>query len=610
VDGQPSIWSQPDGKGGAVQPFHLDSKSTMAQAMKSLPHGWKDGHEMWNQGRWDNWVPAKGALTMGYFTRDDIPFHFALADAFTVCDAYFSSCMGPTNTNRSHLMTGMLDIGATGGGPLLDNSPTNGAPLTWTTYPERLQQAGVSWQVYQGATGTEPFKTSPVTKTAMGDIDNPISPFNVLKFFPAIANAPAGSAIAQRAWSIRTYQQFAQDVAAGTLPQVSWLMPPALCSEHPVYTPADGATYIAAVLDALTANPEVWSKTVLFINYDENDGFFDHMVPPTPPGDASTGLSNVATTGELYAGDAKHPAGPVGPGPRVPMLVVSPWSKGSWACSQVFDHTSVIRFLEQRFGVVEPNISAWRRAVCGDLTTTLDFSKPDAGAVSVPPVTGLSAAADAQSSLPMPAVPATQGQPAQERGSRNARALPYELFVSALEQPLQRNTQLTFMNTGSVAAVFQVYSAVAPTSARRYTVAANSKLSDTWAWPASSGTVPACDLSVVGPNGFVRRVVTSGGPAVASATACYEVSQGGLSLSLSNTGAQLCVFTIQDKRYGAASRQVEVAPGQTVQQAWGLEASHRWYDLGVTVNTDSAFLRQFAGYVETGRPGVTDPSMA
>ncbi|MCR1770796.1 Non-hemolytic phospholipase C [Burkholderia glumae] len=610
IDGQPSVWQQPDGKGGYVMPFHLDSKTTKAQAMKSLPHGWLDGHQMWNHGRWDNWVPAKGSLTMGYFTRQDLPFHFALADAFTVCDAYFSSCMGPTNTNRSHLMTGMIDVAGTAGGPLLDNSPTNGVPLTWTTYPERLQAAGVSWQIYQGVTGNEPFKTSATVPTVQGDIDNPISPFNVLKFFPAFSQSAAGSALAQRGWSIRTYAQFAADIAAGSLPQISWLLPPALCSEHPVYTPADGATYIAAILDALTANPAVWSKTALFITYDENDGFFDHVVPPTPPENASYGLSNVDTTGEVYGGNAKHPAGPVGPGPRVPMFVVSPWSRGAWTCSQVFDHTSVIRFMEQRFGVMEPNISAWRRAVCGDLTSAFDFANPDASAITVSSVTGLSAAADAQSTLPMPVVPASQQQPVQEVGVRNARALPYELFVEASDDPNSGGIALTFVNTGSVAAVFQVYAAGATSSVKRYTVAAKSRLSDSWARQAAGAGQAVYDLTVTGPNGFLRRFV-SGGSTVAQqgVSACYEVSQGDLRFTLMNGGSAPCTFSLVDNRYGAAAQHVTVAAGATVQQDWSLAASHRWYDVSVSSSVDPGFLRLFAGYVETGGAGVTDPAM-
>ena len=608
IDKQISIWNQPDGKGGFVAPFHFDSKSTMAQTMSSLPHGWADGHSAWNNGRWDNWLPAKTGLTMGHFTRADIPFHYALADAFTVCDAYFSSCMGPTNTNRLHLMTGMIDVGSTGGGPLIDNTPTS--VFSWKTYPERLQQAGVSWHVYQGSDGTESFRTL-LTPTPAGstNVDYP-NPYNVLNFFSAYTAPDAAPELLANGTAKRTMADFANDAKSGTLPKVSWLLPPYLCSEHPARSPSDGATYIAAVLDALTANPETWSKTVLFITYDENDGFFDHVVPPAPPAASSDGLSNVDTSNEFYSGSAKNPAGPVGLGPRVPMYVVSPWSKGAWTCSQTFDHTSILQFLAKRFGVQEANISAWRRAVCGDLTAAFDFANPNASAVTMPPISGLSAAAAAQSGLPMPTVPATQTQPQQERGGRNARALPYELFVDAAENPSAKTVQLTFMNTGGVAAVFQVYSANAPTSVKRYTVAANTKLSDTWAQQQSAGVPLVYDLTVVGPNGFIRRFASAGAVgAMPEATVCYEISQGDLSLNLSNAGAASSVFTVTDNRYGVPAQTVTVLAGKTTQLAWSLSTSKRWYDISVTSDTDAHFLRRFAGHVETGAAGITDPSM-
>lgn len=613
IDGQASIWQQPNGNGGYVMPFHLDSQTTSAQALNSLPHGWPDGHAAWDSGRWDGWVPAKGALTMGHFERSDIPFHYALADSFTVCDSYFASCLGPTNPNRVHLMTGMLDVAGSAGGPLLSNSPPTSAGLTWTTYPQRLQQAGISWQIYQGVTGSEPFKTSPTIPTSgYGDLDNPDSPYNVMSLFPAITKAPAGSPLAEHAWSIRTYAQFTSDIAGGTLPQVSWLCPPALCSEHPWYHPADGATYIAAILDSLTANPAVWSKTALFIMYDENDGLFDHVVSPTPPDGAGTGLSNIDTTGEIYQGSSAYPAGPVGLGARVPMFVVSPWSKGAWTCSQVFDHTSVIRFMEKRFGVSEPNISAWRRAVSGDLMSAFDFENPNDAAIAVPSIAGLSAAADAQTSLPYPTVPTVQGQPRQEPGTRNARALPYELTVDAIDESSSSAVRLDFVNTGHVAAVLQVYLPKSvQASTRRYTVAAGTRLSDTFAWQTATTGSAAYELTVLGPNGFLRRFAASK-PAVAkqNVTIAHEIHDGDLHLLLTNGGPTPCVFQLVDNRYGAHPQSVTVRAGETIPYRWSLVASHRWYDISVTSNLDSGFLRQFAGYVETGAPGVTDPSMA
>jgi phospholipase C, phosphocholine-specific, Pseudomonas-type len=610
IDNEASIWNQPDGKGGFVEPFHLDSKSSRAQTISSLPHGWSDGHSAWNNGRWDNWLPAKTGLTMGHFTRADIPFHYALADSFTVCDAYFSSCMGPTNTNRLHLMTGMIDVGSTGGGPLIDNTPTN--IFSWTTYPERLQQAGVTWHIYQGSDGTESFKTL-VTPSPAGsaNVDYP-NPYNVLNFFSAFTAPNAASALLTNGTAKRTLADFANDVKSGALPQVSWLLPPYLCSEHPARSPSDGATYIAAVLDALTANPDTWSKTVLLITYDENDGFFDHVAPPSPPQSSTDGLSNVDTSREFYSGSATNPAGPVGLGARVPMYIVSPWSQGAWTCSQVFDHTSVIRFLEARFGVHEPNISAWRRAVCGDLTSAFDFAHPNVSSIAVPSVTGLSASAAAQSTLPMPIVPSVQSVSTQESGTRNARALPYELFVSADTSSVKGSISLTFTNTGTATAAFQVYSRVSPTSAKRYTVAAGTKLTDSWAMQTDNSAAAAYDLTVLGPNGFLRRFSGSASLAVMDqdVTACYEVTQGDLAFSLVNNGNTSAVFNLKDNRYGAGSQTITVPNASSNSLPWSLRTSHRWYDISVTSGLDPLFLRQFAGCVEIGSPGVTDPSMA
>ena len=125
---------------------------------------------------------------------------------------------------------------------------------------------------------------------------------------------------------------FGKDVAAGTLPEVSYLVPSALDSEHPsVSSPVHSATIVYKVLDALGKHPDVWRHTVVLINYDENDGFFDHVPPPVAPPEVA---------------DEQWEGKPTGLGARVPLLVVSPWSVGGYVCSEVFDHTSVIRFLE------------------------------------------------------------------------------------------------------------------------------------------------------------------------------------------------------------------------------------------------------------------------
>ncbi len=329
---------------GYLAPFHYDTKTTSAQATPRTDHSWRSQHEAWNNGRMNEWVPVKGPYTMGYFTQADIPFQWALAQAFTVCDNYHCSVFGPTNPNRLYMWTGMIDPKGTAGGPVTDDSPAyDNVILSWTTYPERLQRAGISWQVYQEE----------------DNFDD-----NALAWFKQFARAPVSSPLWQRGMRKRAAGWFEDDARAGRLPQVSWLIAPTAQSEHPAYFPAAGAEYIAAKLDAIASNEDLWHKTLFILCYDENDGMFDHVPPPTPPS---------GTPAEFVSSE------PIGLGFRVPAIVVSPWSAGGHVCSDVLDHTSLIRVIEQRFGVTEPNISAWRRRTCGDFSSALRFSSPAAG---------------------------------------------------------------------------------------------------------------------------------------------------------------------------------------------------------------------------------------
>ncbi|GJH01615.1 hypothetical protein CBA19C8_13680 [Paraburkholderia terrae] len=452
-NGKP-VWYQPSKADPTkpVLPFHLNTQTTSAQCVGDLDHSWYKTHGAIDGGRYDQWPANKTDMTMGYHLRSDIPFHYALADAFTICDAYFCSLPGPTHPNRSYLMTGMVDPTGTKGGPLLDNNdfvdgdvPPKYQLLSWTTYPERLEAAGISWQIYQqGTDGSDPLNGNYGT--------------NILQNFENFINAQPGSSLFQRAQTVRTIDALKADVQANRLPQVSWLCPPAAYSEHPKYTPAYGAEYTSQILDALTSNPEVWSKTVLFIMYDENDGFFDHVVPPQVATSRAQGLSTVTADGEIH--DVVNPGRggsytadnlPYGLGPRVPMTIVSPWTKGGFVCSQVFDHTSVIRFIESRFGVHEPNITAWRRAVCGDLTTAFDFRTPDAKMPPLPDTSNYKSMADNQcATQPAPTVPAVPGAiDPQETGIRFARALPYELHVNGKVDEKANSLTIEFGNTGS-----------------------------------------------------------------------------------------------------------------------------------------------------------------
>jgi phospholipase C len=342
---------------GYLAPFHLNTRTTSAQATPGTDHSWPTQHLAWNNGTMDRWVQAKGPFTMGYFTQADIPFQWALAQAFTVCDQYFCSVLGPTNPNRLCMWTGMIDPDGTGGGPITDNSPAyDNVSLSWTTYPERLQRAGLSWQVYQ-------------------EEDNYDD--NALAWFRQFARAPASSPLWQRGMQKRPAGWFEADARAGRLPQVSWLVAPSAQSEHPDYFPAAGAEYVASKLDAIASNEDLWHKTVFILTYDENDGLFDHVPPP---------VARRGTRGEYVGGE------PIGLGFRVPAVVVSPWSAGGRVCSDVLDHTSLIRLLERRFGVREPNISPFRRRTCGDFTTALRFSGPPAGYPRSPQAMTLAAA--------------------------------------------------------------------------------------------------------------------------------------------------------------------------------------------------------------------------
>nr|WP_027927458.1 phospholipase C, phosphocholine-specific [Amycolatopsis benzoatilytica] len=586
------VWYQSDGKRD-ILPFRPDADNLGLKFIQDLPHGWNDTHAAWNGGNYDKWVPAKGSTTMAYLTRDDIPFHYALADAFTVCDAYHCSFMGSTDPNRYYLWTGYTGNDGQGGGPVLGNDE---AGYSWTTYPERLEKAGVSWKIYQdvGDGLTAAGGWGWIQDAYRGNYGD-----NSLLYFKQYQNAQPGEPLYEKARTGTNAKQgqsffdvLARDVKADRLPQVSWIVAPEAFCEHPNWPVNYGAYYLSQVLDALTANPEVWSKTALLITYDENDGFFDHVVPPYPV----AGQSTVDTKGELYAGSAAHPAGVYGLGQRVPMLVVSPWSKGGWVCSETFDHTSVIRFLETRFGVQEPNISPWRRAVCGDLTSAFDFGRTDRTVPTLPDTSGYVPPDHSRHPDYVPAVPAQQSLPPQESGLRPARPLGYDLAADAVH--VASKLQVTFASRGSLGAGFYV---TTPGGApQTYTVGPGRTLVGSLAVPATG-----YDYTVHGPNGFYRRFAgaVSGVEVVA-----HHDRTGQLRLELINGTAKPVRLTLRngyDK--GSASTRV-VRPGAHQTATFGGGDSHHWYDVAITSDHDPTFVRRVAGHVEDGRPSASDPA--
>jgi phospholipase C len=425
-------------EGSTLLPFHMKTKSKQqAECTYDLSHAWTAEHASWDGGTMANFVATHtsnayegplGVVTMGYYEKADLDFYYELADKFTICDNYFCSVLGPTHPNRLMQMTGWVDPAGVAGGPVIvTNDLTAGVQFTcsWTTMPEVLEAKGVSWKVYN------PYGANyqPTCPAFISD--------NVLMYFEQYQDP--SSTLYQKAFGYYGPNvtggltggvgpnDFASDVMNNTLPQVSWIIPPDGYDEHPPAPPQLGEWYTQQVLDTLLSNPQVWASTVLFLMYDENDGFFDHVPPVTAP----SGTEGEYLTVDPLPSSAGGLAGPIGMGVRVPMIVVSPFSAGGYVCSDVFDHTSQLRFLESVFGVTAPNISAWRRSVTDDLTATLPVigdpvTKPPKLPVASDSTTSPPISTECTSSqlLEGPSVPTNpimppkkQKMPKQERGS-------------------------------------------------------------------------------------------------------------------------------------------------------------------------------------------------
>ncbi|QJD68574.1 phospholipase C, phosphocholine-specific [Xanthomonas campestris pv. badrii] len=611
-----TVWLQPSEDGMQwLTPFPLDTAAQFGfMRVKGTPHSWPDAQQAWDHGRLGRWAAAKHNHALGYYGRADIPFQYALADAFTLCDAYHASIQTGTNSNRVFLWTGGNDPQARHGGPVIGNSHDNfpelggfAEPYRWTSYVEQLQRAGVSWQIYQDM--------------ADNFTDNPLAGFET--FRQAYRNAPGHHAqLRARGISTRGVAQLRADVMAGRLPSVSFVIADAAGSEHPdPSSPAQGAAYTARVLDALTADPQVWSRTALLLMFDENDGFFDHMPPPAPPSPdpraagGFAGASSIATDDDYHRqpapGEQKVDlpelrGRPYGLGPRVPLYVISPWSRGGWVDSQVYDHTSVLRLLERRFGVPAAQITPWRRAVCGDLTSAFDFRSADTRpfVAALPDVGDAATRAAAMREHTLPSLPATLQPPAQAFGVRRSRAVPYRPSVQLAQVPEHGEVRL-HMHNGGAAAVLHVYDrydlAAIP---RRYTVGADATLDGDWT--TYDGRY---DLWLIGPNGFHRHYRGD----LSAALLVAEIEQdpneaASMLLSLRNGGGAAVQVELQPGAYAAAQprERLSIAPGATERRRWKAAATGGWYDLWV--HHDGAAQR-LAGRIETGADSVSDPAM-
>ncbi|MFJ8039940.1 phosphocholine-specific phospholipase C [Kitasatospora sp. NPDC096147] len=628
-----SVLHQPDAsrKEGYLLPFPMNAAHTSAYQQGAPAFGFVDSMKAWNDGLADGAVSRRssGWLGQGYYEPADMPFYSAIASVFTTCDHYFASVQCNTNTNRDHFMTG------TSGGtvrdvPVTDNTEIPGG-YEWTTYAERLEAAGVSWRTYQ----------------ALDNYDD-----NALAWFAPFVKAKPGEPLYERGMKMvgdpakkgdpfamgdALVEAFAADVRADRLPQVSWLVAPAALSEHANYAPPNGEHLTARLLSALAAEPKVWAKTVFILNYDEHGGFFDHLLPPVPPLAAGRGSSTVPVDGEVVVrvskgGSTYHrvvgqdgryrvkaadgsltwsdalPAGeklesgpyPMGLGVRVPMVVVSPWTRGGVVDSTVYDHTSVLRFLEKRFGVAEPNISPWRRAVTGDLTSVFDFSGEDPVWPQLPDTAGNRQKVTDTGKLPAPTVPAPQRTPRQQAGTRTARPTPYDLKL----KPRVRDGRLTLdlANRGKQGAVFAAYPAPGLLP-RHYTVGAKGTLTDSW--PVGP---EGYDLRVHGPNGALWHLR-------GDAAAEYEVelfpesgAERVLEFHLINRSRSAQTFLIGDLAYGGGVQEVRIT-GQDTRPVRVKVGREGWYDVAVGVQGDLTFRRRYAGRMPGQEQGVTDPAM-
>jgi phospholipase C len=754
-----SVFVQTDAAGDSYAPWRLDIRDTRITWMGSVPHSRHSQVDAWNEGRHDGWLEAKRSysreyahlpLTMGHYTREDLPFYYALADAFTVCDQNYCSVMTSTTPNRSVFWTGTVrDAQRVDSKVYMRNDEILRGGMTWKTYPERLHEAGISWKFYQNEL------------TNSGGLNNEeqawLSNFgcNLLEYFAAYnieAYPGAGSAIQEQIASLTQQiakiehsledakdapakaqlqtrrdndrnrieklkatlancgesrfkeltgheqalhsaafvtnigdphyrsldeltvedgkqqemkvpkgdilHQFRRDVDEGKLPTVSWLSAPEKFSDHPT-SPWYGAWYVSEVMNILTKNPEVWKKTIFILTYDENDGYFDHApsfvaADPKRPhtGRASegidTGIEYTYAKDEIVQGVTENEArsGPIGMGFRVPMVVASPWSRGGWVNSQLFDHTSTLMFLEdfmeKKHGkqVVEENISTWRRSVSGDLTscfrphdpkeTKLSFLDRDNFVVGIQKArykeipSGFKKLNPEQIEQINRNPLGAQFTSHQEKGIRPSSPLPYELYADGdvafdgTKFRLRLKAGSDVHGRQSAGSPFNVYlrntQATAATGnglmVATYVVKPGDTISEDV--PLAIFADGRYSIDIHGPNGFYRSFKGDLQPANVLTQALYERQgsslTGNVEVRLHNSGTKPVRVTVQDNSYGTGTVVKTLTTSNSTSVVLNLKHSYGWYDFTVKAEGSTTECR-FAGRVETGRSSFSDPLM-
>ncbi|MFE3196102.1 alkaline phosphatase family protein [Nocardia sp. NPDC059240] len=490
--------------------------------------------------------------------------------------------------------------------------------LPWTTYAERLQERGIGWRVYQEWDNYTdnaldfflPFREAARAALKHTNGGRGVAFENFFRYYSDLQRDPslelayaadlkrgmdelsAGQRALVEKGLLRSrtgtlVESFRTDVATGRLPTVSWIVAPYVDCEHPVMGPRNGQALVHGVLEALAEHPEVWNKTVFILNYDENDGYFDHVPAPTPP---------PGTPGEYFG--SHH----VGLGARTPAIIVSPWSKQA-VCSELFDHTSVLRFLERVTGVAEPNISPWRRQLCGDLSSLFDF-----GARRTLIVPGTAPRAEQSSSGAAQPLPFVQRMPKQQGGSRARVPLPYRLQTRCAPGE-KGGVALTLENAGSGTAHCLVYPnafALDYTPAR-FDVPGGGVVSREF--PSTNGCY---DYSIYGPDGFQRRFAGDLRGPCGDLRVKVTASAAGprkLALVLENAGKQRVSVQVAANAYRHDGPWIiDAAAGGTERRELTCASDAEgagWYDLSVSADIDAGFLCRARGFIDNGESGNT-----
>ncbi|MEY9904987.1 phospholipase C [Catenulispora sp. MAP12-49] len=572
-----SVFQQKDASGKIVTPQADDG-------------AWGNDHGAWgdvNHRKWDLWVQHNGASCMNYHSAAYMGFYHSVAAQYTIADQNFCSEFGPTDPNRKYLWSGTANS-ETG------NTDESNYSRPWVTVAEQLQEVGIDWRLFSDNSGDG---RQGYVSSWIGDYGD-----NELKYFKGFE--PAGLAAddprlrpgtgliwrgnaAYYAGSttpdddsdanldavLKPLHDACQPGAEHPLPAVSWIVAPYGWSEHPGADTMHGERYTKKVLDILQGNPDIWNHTLFILNYDENDGKFDHVLPPWPE----------AGTAREYAGDY-----PLGFGARVPMLLVSPWTRGGHVASEVFDHTSTIRFLEvwaKSLGkpFTCPNISDWRRSIAGDLTSAVDFAHPQPGPAAFPdPLaeTPVSITADDMTPRPLSFQPNATLSEDRKAGTVTA-------------------TMTLAGGPAGKAVSFQVFpDKYLPFSSTPFTVTEKKSRTYTWDAKANDGKYA---FSIYCNDGFVRSFAGQvGGPARVQAELVtghhHEVK-----FTLHNDGTKRITYTLTANDFLGGTRHVTVAPGHTSTVTWPTKQGY--YDVVLTVDADAAWTQRYAGRIATAEHG-------